>query len=173
MNDADNDIDGDTVCGDIDNCPTDANPDQTDSDSDGIGDDCDACENDFNNDVDSDSVCGDVDNCQMTQTPDRKTLTQMGSETYVILFTWIQKAIRVMAFVLLRSVGAMLVQQLVRIRRGQDCRPRWQHASAGDGGARVQGAVRFNRNMPGAGARVSSSRLWPETIPFVQNNALT
>jgi hypothetical protein len=35
-----NDADGDGVCGNIDNCPTVYNPDQKDSDSDGIGDTC-------------------------------------------------------------------------------------------------------------------------------------
>ena len=34
-NDADNDIDGDTVSGDIDNCPAIANTDQLDTDNDG------------------------------------------------------------------------------------------------------------------------------------------
>jgi hypothetical protein len=38
--DPDNDIDGDTFCGDVDNCPTLPN-DQTDSDGDGAGDECD------------------------------------------------------------------------------------------------------------------------------------
>jgi hypothetical protein len=40
-NDPDNDVDGDGICGDVDNCPEDANADQTDSDNDGIGDACD------------------------------------------------------------------------------------------------------------------------------------
>jgi len=46
-----------------DNCPGDYNPDQTDSDFDGIGNACDACPNDPYNDRDGDGLCGDVDNC--------------------------------------------------------------------------------------------------------------
>ena len=55
-NDADNDIDGDTVSGDIDNCPAAANTDQLDTDGDGVGD---ICDDSNDNDVDSDGV----DNC--------------------------------------------------------------------------------------------------------------
>ena len=36
-----NDVDGDGICGDIDNCPSDANADQADIDIDGLGDACD------------------------------------------------------------------------------------------------------------------------------------
>jgi hypothetical protein len=40
-NDPDNDIDGDGVSGEIDNCPATPNADQNDLDSDGTGDLCD------------------------------------------------------------------------------------------------------------------------------------
>ena len=46
-----------------DNCPDTQNANQTDTDSDGLGDACDACPNDSANDADGDGVCGDVDNC--------------------------------------------------------------------------------------------------------------
>jgi len=37
------DLDGDTLCGDDDNCPTVSNISQTDTDGDGRGDVCDNC----------------------------------------------------------------------------------------------------------------------------------
>jgi hypothetical protein len=57
----DGDADGD--CDDVDNCPTDANPDQEDADGDGAGDACDVCPNDADDDADGDGICGDVDAC--------------------------------------------------------------------------------------------------------------
>ena len=72
--DFDNDIDGDGICGDVDNCVNTANTDQSDIDSDelemcvttvltentdqadvdsdGTGDACDDCPNDPDNDID-------------------------------------------------------------------------------------------------------------------------
>jgi hypothetical protein len=84
--DADNDIDGDGVCGDLDNCvqtpnstqadgdgdgpgdacdncPINVNPLQEDGDGDGIGDVCDTCPIDPQNDADGDGECADTDNC--------------------------------------------------------------------------------------------------------------
>ncbi len=58
--DADNDLDGDEMCGDVDNCPVNSNPDQADLDQDGLGDVCD-------NDADGDGSmfpgpdCNDLD----------------------------------------------------------------------------------------------------------------
>ena len=72
--DADNDIDGDTVCGDVDNCPDTSNLDQADGDDDGLGDVCDTC-----TDTDGDGMgdpgypgntCPD-DNCPATPNPDQ------------------------------------------------------------------------------------------------------
>ncbi len=67
--DPDNDIDGDTICGDVDNCPEIANPGQEDDDTDGYGNVCDNCPSDPNNDIDGDTICGDVDNCPEIANP--------------------------------------------------------------------------------------------------------
>jgi hypothetical protein len=61
---ADTDIDGDGIANCIDNCIFDYNPNQADSDEDGIGD---ACEGDS----DSDGVIDDNDNCPYTYNPNQ------------------------------------------------------------------------------------------------------
>ena len=58
-----NDIDLDGITDNLDNCARYSNPEQTDSDGDGIGDECDFCLNDPQNDVDNDGICQAVDNC--------------------------------------------------------------------------------------------------------------
>ncbi|MDC1051031.1 T9SS type A sorting domain-containing protein, partial [Candidatus Marinimicrobia bacterium] len=79
----DNDIDGDGACGDVDECPNDAEndsdqdgvcgdvdicqgfDDNIDSDLDAIPDGCDTCPLDFDNDIDGDNICGDIDLCPL------------------------------------------------------------------------------------------------------------
>ena len=63
------DRDGDGVNNDVDNCPDVANPDQADSDNDGIGNVCDP--NPSSPDTDRDGINDDVDNCPDVANPDQ------------------------------------------------------------------------------------------------------
>jgi len=62
LNTCNPDTDGDTVPDSTDNCPLNANPDQLDTDSDGIGNVCDS-------DDDNDGVADAADNCPLTSNP--------------------------------------------------------------------------------------------------------
>jgi arabinoxylan arabinofuranohydrolase len=58
------DIDGDGIPNDQDNCPNISNPNQADMDNDGIGDACDP-------DIDGDGIPNDQDNCPNIANPDQ------------------------------------------------------------------------------------------------------
>ena len=67
------DSDNDGVCDSDDNCPFNTNPNQQDTDGDGIGDACDECP-----DADNDGVCNAVDNCPETPNPGQRDLDEDG-----------------------------------------------------------------------------------------------
>lgn len=62
--DPDNDSDQDNVCGDLDNCPNEANPNQGDVDGDSVGDLCDNCPDDPNPGQDDSDGNGTGDACE-------------------------------------------------------------------------------------------------------------
>ncbi|MCK6264668.1 thrombospondin type 3 repeat-containing protein [Vibrio sp. ZSDE26] len=64
----DPDSDGDGITDSVDNCPNVANPDQIDSDNNGIGD---ACETDTPLDSDGDGIEDALDNCPNVANPDQ------------------------------------------------------------------------------------------------------
>ena len=63
------DADNDTVPDSIDNCPVDFNPNQENTDGDGIGDICDTFPQDPDNDVDGDGLGANEDNCPNIANP--------------------------------------------------------------------------------------------------------
>ncbi len=68
-NDAQNDVDSDGICGNLDNCPTVSNASQANADGDLLGDACDPCPIDAQNDSDADGVCQNLDNCPAVANP--------------------------------------------------------------------------------------------------------
>ena len=73
------DSDNDGIFDSDDNCLQIPNPDQLDTDVDGIGDVCDSFPNDPDNDIDGDGVSGDIDNCAGTSNSNQNDLDSDGT----------------------------------------------------------------------------------------------
>jgi hypothetical protein len=73
--DEDKDSDGDGIADIVDNCPDISNSDQSDTDSDHIGN---ACDPDCSGDKDNDTVCNEVDNCPNDANTDQKDSNNNG-----------------------------------------------------------------------------------------------
>lgn len=67
-----NDNDFDCIKITYDNCPNSYNPNQKDSDNDGLGDVCDPCVGKDNDDPDGDRICGKQDNCPNINNPEQE-----------------------------------------------------------------------------------------------------
>jgi len=65
------DADGDGIADSQDNCPIDANPDQLNTDGDGLGDTCDPTPNGEDVDADGDGVADAQDNCPTVYNPNQ------------------------------------------------------------------------------------------------------
>lgn len=65
-------------CGKVSVGPEPCTYPYTDTDGDGIGDDCDQCPGSEQNDEDGDGICGDVDNCPYTPNPDQADINNNG-----------------------------------------------------------------------------------------------
>ena len=75
--DAQNDVDKDGICGDVDSCPLDKS---NDLDSDGICESVDTCPIDPENDIDGDGICGNVDSCAQDRENDADNDSLCGDE---------------------------------------------------------------------------------------------
>ena len=77
FDDLEGDPDGDGIPNYADNCPDISNPDQIDSDGDGVGDVCDPCTGSDNIDSDDDGICDSLDNCYLYN-PDQADCNENG-----------------------------------------------------------------------------------------------
>lgn len=84
----DGDVDDDGIFNPTDNCPTYYNPDQLDTDGDGMGDACDKCKCDGANDPDKDGVCnvgcpGQADdNCDLEPNPQQQNCNILSEDAH-------------------------------------------------------------------------------------------
>jgi len=154
------DVDADGIQNDADNCPNTYNPDQSDSDGDGIGDVCDSNPDD---DLDDDGIKDNLDNCPTNYNPDQADFDNDGRgdacDPIAIRFKAIEQALQncgcmEQTNINLSSLKAKASDAKVTLKWRTETEP----GNAGFNVWRAEGFQKINESfIPALGSAVSGS----------------